>query len=40
MLLDPRSTSSVFRYPDYAALLSPDREHFVYAAFKGVVKAP
>lgn len=40
MLLDPRSTSSVFRYPDYAALLSPDREHFVYAAFKGVLKAP
>ena len=36
MLLDPRSTSSLFRYPDYAALVEPDREHFVYATFKGI----
>lgn len=39
MLLDPRSTSSVFRYPEFAALVKPDRDHFVYPVFKGVVKA-
>lgn len=38
MLLDPRSTSSVFRYPAYAALIAPDREHFVYLSVKGSVK--
>ncbi|HMM74898.1 MAG TPA: M14 family zinc carboxypeptidase [Gammaproteobacteria bacterium] len=40
MLLDPRSTSSLFRYPAYAALVRADREHFVYPAFKGVAKLP
>lgn len=32
LLLDPRSTSSVFRYPEYGAALDPAREHFVYAS--------
>ena len=40
LLLDPRSTSSVFRYPAYAALVRKDRDHFVYPAFKGVDRAP
>ncbi len=39
MLLDPRSTSSLFRYPAYAALIDPGREHFVYAVFEGVARA-
>ena len=39
MLLDPRSTSSLFRYPAYAALVDPGREHFVYAVFEGVARA-
>lgn len=39
MLLDPRSTSSLFRYPAYAALVEPGREHFVYPILKGVAKA-
>jgi hypothetical protein len=30
LLLDPRATSSVFRSPDYAGLVRPDREFFVY----------
>ncbi len=30
LLLDPRATSSVFRYPDYAGLVRPDQEFFVY----------
>lgn len=32
LLLDPRSTSSVFRYPDYAALVTPAADFFVYHA--------
>jgi hypothetical protein len=40
MLLDPRSTSSAFRFPSFAALLAPGREHFVYPVFKGVARAP
>jgi rod shape-determining protein MreC len=32
LLLDPRSTSSVFRYPDYAALVTPGADFFVYHA--------
>ncbi len=40
LLLDPRSTSSVFRYPAFAALVNKDRDHFVYPAFKGVSRAP
>lgn len=39
LLLDPRATSSVFRYPEYAALVSPDEEFFVYRTFKGAVRA-
>lgn len=34
LLLDPRSTSSVFREPGFGSLLTPDREFFVYAAFR------
>lgn len=39
LLLDPRATSSVFRYPDFASLVSPDAEFFVYRTFKGAVRA-
>ncbi len=35
LLLDPRSTSSVFRYPDYAALVTPAADFFVYHATDG-----
>jgi hypothetical protein len=35
LLLDPRSTSSVFRYPDYAALVTPAADFFVYHATGG-----
>jgi hypothetical protein len=40
LLLDPRSTSSVFRYPEYATLVTKERDHFVYPVFKGVARAP
>lgn len=30
LLLDPRSTSNVFRYPDYSPLLKKDNEFFIY----------
>ena len=30
LLLDPRSTSSVFRYPDWAAWIKPGRDFFVH----------
>jgi hypothetical protein len=30
LLLDPRSISSVFRYPDYAAWMAPGEEFFIY----------
>jgi hypothetical protein len=40
LLLDPRATSSVFRYPEYAALVTPEEEFFVYRTFKGAVRAP
>ena len=36
LLLDPRSTSSIFRYPGYAALTSAAREVFVYATSQAV----
>lgn len=35
LLLDPRSTSSVFRYPDYAALVTTGANFFVYHATGG-----
>lgn len=35
VLLDPRSTSSVWTWPDYAALIRPGREHFVYRIDSG-----
>lgn len=40
LLLDPRSTSSAFRFPAFAPLVDADREHFVYPVFKGVARAP
>jgi hypothetical protein len=40
LLLDPRSTSSVFRYPEYAAMVTRERDHFVYPVFKGVARSP
>lgn len=36
LLLDPRSTSSVFRYPDYAALVTPAADFFVYHVTDGL----
>lgn len=36
LLLDARSTSSVFRYPDYAGLVTPNAEFFVYHATGGL----
>lgn len=36
LLLDPRSTSSVFRYPEFAALMDAAEPHFAYRAFEGV----
>ncbi|MGD9600658.1 MAG: M14 family zinc carboxypeptidase [Gammaproteobacteria bacterium] len=39
LLLDPRATSSVFRYPEFAALVQPDEEFFVYRTFKGATRA-
>lgn len=35
LLLDPRSTSSVFRYPQYAVLVTPGAEFFIYQATGG-----
>lgn len=40
LLLDPRSTSSIFRYPEYASLVDPEQPHFIYPVFKGVVGNP
>ncbi len=39
LLLDPRSTSSLFRYPEFASLIEVAQPHFVYRAFKGAVAA-
>lgn len=33
LLLDPRSISSIFRYPEFAALVMPEEEFFIYRAF-------
>lgn len=30
LLLDPRSISSIFRYPEYASLVEPETEFFIY----------
>ncbi|MGF1612946.1 MAG: hypothetical protein ACFCVA_03280, partial [Gammaproteobacteria bacterium] len=37
LLLDPRSTSSIFRYVEYATLLDRRKPHFVYPVFKARV---
>lgn len=39
LLLDPRATSSLFRYPEFAALVVPDEEFFVYRTFKGATRS-
>lgn len=36
LLLDPRSNSSIFRFPRFAAMVQPDRDFFVHAVSKGV----
>ena len=38
LLLDPRSTSSLFRLPQFAALLDAEREFGVYRVHKGVMR--
>lgn len=38
LLLEPRSTSSIFRYPEFAALVKPEEEFFVYRTFKGATR--
>ncbi len=40
LLLDPRSTSSVFRYPEFSTLVVPTQEFFVYRTFKGATRSP
>ena len=38
LLLDPRSTSSIFRYPEYSALVQPEEDFFVYRTYKGATR--
>ena len=40
LLLDPRATSSVFRYPEFASLVDPAQDLFVYRTFKGATRSP
>lgn len=37
LLLDPRSTSSIFRYPEYARLVKPEEEFFIYRTFEKIL---
>lgn len=37
LLLDPRSISSIFRYPEYARLVEPEEEFFIYRTFEEVL---
>ena len=37
LLLDPRSTSSIFRYPEFASLVVPEEEFFIYHAFRNIM---
>jgi hypothetical protein len=37
LLLDPRSTSSVFRYASYADLVEPTRDFGIHRVRKGIV---
>ncbi|MBM4227514.1 MAG: hypothetical protein FJ164_07200 [Gammaproteobacteria bacterium] len=39
LLLDPRATSSLFRYPEYAQLIRPTEDFFVYRTFKGATRS-
>ena len=39
LLLEPRSTSSIFRYPEFAALVKPEEEFFVYRTYKGATRS-
>jgi hypothetical protein len=36
LLLDPRSNSSIFRFPQFAAMLDPKRDFFIHTVSKGV----
>lgn len=38
LLLEPRATSSLFRYPEFARLIRPTEEFFVYRTFKGATR--
>ena len=40
LLLNPRSPSSLFRTPEYAGLLLPNQEFFVYRTYKGATRSP
>ena len=40
LLLNPRSPSSLFRTPEYADLLLPNQEFFVYRTYKGATRSP
>ena len=40
LLLDPRATSSIFRYPEFSKLVVPEEEFFVYRTFKGATRLP
>ena len=39
LLLEPRSTSSIFRYPEFAVLVKPEEEFFVYRTYKGAARS-
>ena len=36
LLLDPRSTSSIFRYREFSKLVAPEEDFFIYRTFKAV----
>lgn len=40
LLLDPRSISSIFRYPEYARLVKPEEEFFIYRASERILLDP
>ena len=40
LLLDPRATSSIFRYPEFSNFVVPEEEFFVYRTFKGATRLP
>ncbi|MGH8597783.1 MAG: M14 family metallopeptidase [Gammaproteobacteria bacterium] len=40
LLLDPRSISSIFHAPEFASLVQPDEDFFIYRTFKGATRSP